>query len=39
MGVEIRRAEPSDARALKEIYECQNAYAGTLQLPHPSVAL
>lgn len=39
MDVKIRKAEPSDARAVKEIYECPNAYAGTLQLPHPSVAL
>ncbi|EGR4177593.1 GNAT family N-acetyltransferase, partial [Vibrio cholerae] len=26
MVVEVRRAEPSDARAIKGIYECQNAY-------------
>ncbi|ENM5843596.1 hypothetical protein V4V60_003781 [Vibrio mimicus] len=36
MVVEVRRAEPSDARAIKGIYECQNAYTGTLQLPFPS---
>ncbi|EAQ63973.1 acetyltransferase [Marinomonas sp. MED121] len=39
MDVKIRRAEPSDARAIKEIYECENAYKETLQLPHPSLAL
>nr|MCD6644674.1 GNAT family N-acetyltransferase [Vibrio cholerae] len=36
MVVEVRRAEPSDAKAIKEIYECPNAYTGTLQLPFPS---
>jgi len=39
MDVEIRRAELSDAKAIKEIYECPNAYSGTLQLPYPSLAL
>jgi putative acetyltransferase len=39
MEIEIRRAELSDARAIKEIYECPNAYSGTLQLPYPSVEL
>ncbi|EPW6438115.1 GNAT family N-acetyltransferase [Vibrio parahaemolyticus] len=39
MEVEVRRAEPSDARAIKEIYECENAYKGTLQLPNPSLEL
>ncbi|MCZ4370334.1 GNAT family N-acetyltransferase [Vibrio diazotrophicus] len=39
MTVEIRRAEPSDARAIKQIYECKNAYSSTLQLPHPSLTL
>lgn len=32
----IRSTEPEDASALKAIYECPNAYGGTLQLPHPS---
>ena len=36
MEIIIRRTEPSDARAIKEIYECENAYKGTLQLPFPS---
>ncbi|MBU5697626.1 GNAT family N-acetyltransferase, partial [Vibrio cholerae] len=36
MVVEVRRAEPSDAKAIKGIYECPNAYTGTLQLPLPS---
>lgn len=39
MDVEIRRAEPSDARDVKEIYDCRSAYASTLQLPHPPIAL
>ncbi|WP_375054952.1 GNAT family N-acetyltransferase [Zobellella sp. DQSA1] len=39
MEIEVRRAEPSDARAIKEIYECENAYSRTLQLPHPSLEL
>lgn len=39
MTVEIRRAESSDARAIKQIYECKNAYSSTLQLPHPSLTL
>ncbi|MGZ9712560.1 GNAT family N-acetyltransferase [Glaciimonas sp. GNP009] len=33
----IRRCEASDAEAIKKIYECPQAYAGTLQLPFPSV--
>ena len=39
MDVEIRRAESSDAKAIKEVYECPNAYSSTLQLPHPSLEL
>jgi putative acetyltransferase len=39
MEVKVRRTEASDARAIKELYECENAYSGTLQLPHPSLAL
>jgi len=39
MEVEIRKAEPSDARAIKEVYECKNAYSNTTQLPHPSLDL
>lgn len=35
--IEVRRAEPSDAKAVKRIYECQNAYTSTLQLPFPSL--
>ena len=38
MDVTIRRAEPSDARAIKEIYACEKAYSGTLQLPHPALS-
>ncbi len=32
----IRHREPKDAQDVKEIYECVNAYSGTLQLPYPS---
>ncbi|WP_299695313.1 GNAT family N-acetyltransferase [uncultured Vibrio sp.] len=39
MEVKIRRSEASDARKIKEIYECPNAYSNTLQLPHPSIEL
>ncbi|GEA50912.1 acetyltransferase [Vibrio inusitatus NBRC 102082] len=38
MTVHIRRSEPQDAKAVKAIYECTNAYRGTLQLPCPSLA-
>ena len=39
MDIQVRRTEPSDARSVKEIYECPNAFRGTLQLPHPSLDL
>lgn len=39
MEVEIRRAELTDAKAIKNIYDCLNAYSETLQLPHPSLEL
>ncbi|MCH8530904.1 MAG: GNAT family N-acetyltransferase [Saccharospirillum sp.] len=39
MEIKIRRAEPTDAIAIKEIYECPNAYSNTLQLPYPSVEM
>ncbi len=39
MEIQVRRTEPSDARSVKEIYECPNAFRGTLQLPHPSLEL
>ena len=38
-SIEVRRAEPSDAVAIKEIYECEGVYSATLQLPYPSEAL
>lgn len=38
MKIRIRRTEPNDARAVKEIYESEQAYSGTLQLPNPSVS-
>ena len=34
--ITIRHSEASDAGAIKAIYACPNAYAGTLQLPYPS---
>ena len=37
MNITIRRAEPSDAEAIKEILSGPKAIAGTLQLPFPSV--
>jgi len=37
MKIKIRKAEASDAKAVKEIYEYENAHYGTLQLPHPSL--
>ena len=36
-GLQIRRAEPDDYRAIHEIYTCPRAFAGTLQLPYPSL--
>jgi len=39
MEIQVRRTEPSDARSVKEIFECPNAFRGTLQLPHPSLDL
>lgn len=35
----IRRAEFSDAAQIQRVYASSNAYAGTLQLPHPSVEM
>lgn len=37
-GLHIRRAEPDDSAAIHEIYSCPKAFAGTLQLPYPSLA-
>ena len=36
-GLHIRRAEPDDYRAVYEIFSCPRAFAGTLQLPYPSL--
>ncbi len=33
MSIIVRRSEPSDAKGIKEVYECTNAYTGALQLP------
>jgi putative acetyltransferase len=34
--IKIRRAEPSDAEAMRKIFEYPNVIRGTLQLPFPS---
>lgn len=39
MDIVIRRAEPSDAQAIRALYQGENAYRNTLQLPHPSLAM
>ncbi|WP_346658260.1 GNAT family N-acetyltransferase [Endozoicomonas sp. 4G] len=39
MEIKVRRSEASDAKKIKEIYECTNAYSNTLQLPDPSLEL
>lgn len=39
MDIKIRRTEPSDACAIKDIFACEAAYSGTLQLPYPSLAM
>jgi putative acetyltransferase len=36
-GLHIRRAEPGDCLAIHEIFSCPNVFAGTLQLPYPSL--
>lgn len=36
-GLQIRRATADDHRAIHEIYSCPKAFAGTLQLPYPSL--
>lgn len=38
-GLHVRRAEPDDCSAVHEIYSCPRAFAGTLQLPYPSLEL
>ncbi len=35
--IHIRRAELSDAAQIQRVYASSGAYAGTLQLPHPSL--
>ena len=37
MKINIRHSEPFDCIAIKELYQQPSCYAGTLQLPHPSV--
>ena len=36
-GLYIRRAELDDCSALHEIFSCPKVFAGTLQLPYPSI--
>ncbi|HEV2764814.1 MAG TPA: GNAT family N-acetyltransferase [Pyrinomonadaceae bacterium] len=38
-GLQIRRAEPDDYSAVHEIFSGPSVYAGTLQLPYPSLEL
>lgn len=35
--IEVRHAEPGDAEAVRDIYGSPGGYAGTLQLPGPSI--
>jgi hypothetical protein len=35
----VRRAEPADAEAIHSTFTGQNAIAGTLQIPYPSVEM
>lgn len=35
----VRQCEPKDIAAVREIYSQQHAYAGTLQLPYPTLDL
>jgi putative acetyltransferase len=35
-NIVIRHAEPEDAQAIKAVYQCENTYSQTLQLPFPS---
>lgn len=37
--IRVRHAEPSDYQAIHEIYSCPKAFAGTLQLPYPSLEM
>lgn len=39
MTIEIRKTEPTDAAALRDVYQSESTYSGTLQLPHPSLAM
>jgi putative acetyltransferase len=36
-GLKIRRAEPDDCAAIRDIFSGSKAFAGTLQLPYPSL--
>ncbi len=37
MEIQVRHSEPHDVAAIKAIYEQPSCYAGTLQLPYPSL--
>ena len=39
MEILIRRSEPNDAAAVRDIYAGIVAYSGTLQLPYPSIEI
>ena len=36
MDIKVRRTEPSDAKGIKEVYECHDAQMHTFFLPYPS---
>ncbi len=38
-AITVRRVEAKDTEAVCEIYKNPKAYSGTLQLPHPSLAI
>jgi putative acetyltransferase len=39
MDITVRRAEPGDFEGLWRVFSDESTYAGTLQLPHPSLDL
>ena len=38
-GLRVRHAEPDDYAAVRDIFNCPRAQAGTLQLPYPALEL
>ncbi|MDO5768797.1 MAG: GNAT family N-acetyltransferase [Psychrobacter sp.] len=39
MSIQIRRTEPSDASAIRDMFLQESVYGSTLQLPNPSVEM